>query len=75
MVLFKMTQKEKTIYGCILKHQPICDKCISNKLGYKHNQNANTFCRKLRDDKYIIRTDKKICPLCNGKKYLNIIEK
>lgn len=68
-----MTPLQKLIYDYILKHQPICDKCISNGLNYKHNQNANMPCRKLRDMGKTIRTDKQICPLCNVRKYLNYI--
>ncbi len=65
-----MTPLQQLIYDYILKNQPVCDKCISTGLGYTHNQNANTPCRKLRDLGFISRINGH-CERCNSSKILN----
>ena len=65
-----MTPLQQLIYYYILKNQPICDKCISNGLGYAHNQNANTPCRQLEALEHISRI-KGHCDRCNSNKTLN----
>ena len=65
-----MTHLQQLIYNYILKYQPICDKCIANGLGYLHNQNANTPCRRLEFLKLISRI-KGHCERCNSNRILN----
>ena len=69
-----MTPTQLIVYKNILNNQPICDKCISNGLGYGHNQNANGHCRDLRDLEYISRINGH-CERCNSTKLLNRIVK
>ena len=57
-----LTENQKDFLNVIEQNEPICDKCCSEKLNYRHNQNANGPCRVLRDEAYILRTKGK----CNG---------
>ena len=67
-----MTQKENEVYNLILKFQPICDLCLSEKLGPGYNQYANTICRGLAKASFILRTKGK-CTFCSRRVLLNSI--
>ena len=60
------------IYNYILKHQPICDKCISQDFGYQYPQYANGYCRQLSKLRRITRTVG-LCPKCYRNVTLNRI--
>lgn len=58
------------IYTYILKHQPVCDKCIAKGFGYNYPQFANGYCLILLHQNLITRIRGK-CPTCNRNVTLN----
>ena len=67
-----MTPVQQLIYNLISEHQPICDLCTSNAIGYNYNQYANSICRQLEGLNQINRIKEK-CPRCNRNVLLNSV--